>query len=332
MISKVGRPWLVLLIFFCGAAHAVEAQGEACSGLVELCGQQDSVLTLSSAFDLPSAATLAGQFEADYVQVVQFHTTYFNQFASPSESVTVSFQNPQCGGTLVARVFQPNPFDPCNAAEYVPASDLWSISTDTALTSYPLFQNTDYVLLIGSATGSCSVLSTLDGLAMSIDACCATTMDFGETATVNVWGSDPALGYEWTPSEQVEMAGNQEALLSPYETTTFEVTAYLEGCEYSDAVLIAVGAPVDVPNAFTPNNDADNDQWEIGGLSQFPFSTIEVFDRWGQKVYRSVSYPKPWEGKHGGRDVPEGTYYYVINLNVPNANLLPITGYVAVIR
>ena len=33
-----------------------------------------------------------------------------------------------------------------------------------------------------------------------------------------------------------------------------------------------------------------------------------------------------------GRAVPAGTYYYVINLNEPNANLAPITGHVAVIR
>ena len=87
-----------------------------------------------------------------------------------------------------------------------------------------------------------------------------------------------------------------------------------------------------MPNAFSPNNDASNDTWNIYGLSQFPTSTIEVFDRWGQSVFRSVSYPNPWAGKNRGVDVPAGTYYYVIHLNEPNANLAPVTGHVAVIR
>lgn len=128
------------------------------------------------------------------------------------------------------------------------------------------------------------------------------------------------------------MVDNQLATLSPYETTTFEVAGFVEGCAYSDAVLVAVGSPIEVPNAFSPNADNFNDTWDIFGLAQFDFSTIEVFDRWGQSVFRSVSYPNPWGGKFRGTDVPAGTYYYVIQLNEPNANLAPITGHVAVIR
>ena len=110
------------------------------------------------------------------------------------------------------------------------------------------------------------------------------------------------------------------------------MTGFVEGCSYTDAVLVAVGSPIEVPNAFSPNNDDFNDTFDIYGLSQFEFSTIEIFDRWGQSVFRSVSYPNPWDGTFRGRAVPAGTYYYVINLNEPNANLAPITGHVAVIR
>ena len=82
----------------------------------------------------------------------------------------------------------------------------------------------------------------------------------------------------------------------------------MEGCSYTDAVLVAVGSPIEVPNAFSPNNDAFNDTFDIYGLSQFEFSTIEIFDRWGQSVFRSVSYPNPWDGTFRGRAVPAGTY------------------------
>ncbi|MED5317838.1 MAG: gliding motility-associated C-terminal domain-containing protein, partial [Bacteroidota bacterium] len=266
------------------------------------------------------------------VQVIHFHTTFFGQFAEPSEPAKVVLSALSCEAPLVARVFQPNPLDECNAEEFAIASELWTVSTDTILTTALLLQNTDYVLLLGSSAADCAVDVRLEGLAMSIDACCTSSIDYGESTTVDVLGSDPDLGFDWTPLELAQMVDNQLAELSPFETTTFEVTGYIQGCSYTDAVLVAVGSPIEVPNAFSPNNDASNDTWNIYGLSQFPTSTIEVFDRWGQSVFRSVSYPNPWAGKNRGVDVPAGTYYYVIHLNEPNANLAPVTGHVAVIR
>lgn len=306
------------------------AQSAACDDALDLCGQSDTTAVMASPLDLPGSASLAGVFDASRVQVIHFHTTFFGQFADPSEPAQVVLSGLGC--EVVARVFQSNPLDVCNAQEFVPASALWTASSDTTLTTEPLFQNTDYVLLLGAAGSGCEVDVRLDGLAMSIDACCTSSIDYGETTTVEVLGSNPELGFSWMPEELAQMVDNQLAELSPYETTTFEVTGYIEGCEYSDAVLVAVGSPIEVPNAFSPNNDASNDTWNIYGLSQFPTSTIEVFDRWGQSVYRSVSYPNPWAGKHRGVDVPAGTYYYVIHLNEPNANLAPVTGHVAVIR
>lgn len=313
-------------------ATSAMAQSSACDNAMEICGQADTTLTTSAAMDLPGSDALAGAFDANRVQVVKFHTTFFQQFAEPTEAVHVVLSNLSCSTPIQATVFQPNPFDLCNAAEYVALSDSWEVLSDTTLISYPLYQNSDYVVLVGSSAANCTADIRLEGLAVSIDACCATTVDYGETAEVEVLGSDPELGFDWSPEELAEMADNQLAVLSPYETTTFEVTGYVEGCAYSDAVLVAVGSPVDVPNAFSPNNDSFNDTWDIYGLSQFPTSTIEVFDRWGQSVFRSVSYPNPWQGKYRGVDVPAGTYYYVIHLNEPNANLAPLTGHVAIIR
>lgn len=317
---------------FLGASIASVAQGQACSNALDLCGQTDTTAVLGSPLDLPGSAALAGVFDASRVQVIHFHTTFFGQFAEPSEPAKVVLSALSCEAPLVARVFQPNPLDECNAEEFAVASELWTVSTDTILTTALLLQNTDYVLLLGSSAPDCAVDVRLEGLAMSIDACCTSSIDYAESTTVEVLGSDPNLGFDWTPLELAQMVDNQLAELSPFETTTFEVMGYIQGCSYTDAVLVAVGSPIEVPNAFSPNNDASNDTWNIYGLSQFPTSTIEVFDRWGQSVFRSVSYPNPWAGKNRGVDVPAGTYYYVIHLNEPNANLAPVTGHVAVIR
>ena len=106
----------------------------------------------------------------------------------------------------------------------------------------------------------------------------------------------------------------------------------MEQCEYSDNVLVVVGTDVDVPNAFSPNGDSYNDTWKITGLPSYTRSLTTLYDRWGQEVFRSIGYPFAWDGKMQGKDVPAGTYYYVIELNVPGVNLEPIVGNVAIIR
>ena len=318
---------IAALVLWC-ASLSTQAQ-TACNNLIDLCGQVDSTVTLSSAMDLDNVAALTGSFAATSVQVIRFHTTYLDP---AGQGLEVHLSNSQCAPFFQARVFQPDPFNPCDAGAYVSVSDLMTTNEDTVLYTAPLYINTDYILLVGSNASGCALDVRLEGRSVSIDACCAAAIDYGETVNVEVKGSDPALGFVWTPEELAQMVDNQLATLSPYETTTFEVTGFVEGCSYTDAVLVAVGSPIEVPNAFSPNNDAFNDTFDIYGLSQFEFSTIEIFDRWGQSIFRSVSYPNPWDGTFRGRAVPAGTYYYVINLNEPNANLAPITGHVAVIR
>lgn len=68
-----------------------------------------------------------------------------------------------------------------------------------------------------------------------------------------------------------------------------------------------------IPNTFTPNGDGKNDTWNIKDLSNYPRSTVDVFSRWGQKVFSSIGYPIPWDGTYKGTALPSGTYYYIID-------------------
>jgi len=83
--------------------------------------------------------------------------------------------------------------------------------------------------------------------------------------------------------------------------------------------------PVKVPNAFSPNGDGINDTWEIRNLSAYQTSTIEIFNRYGQRVFFSRGYGKPWDG--GG--LPLGVYYYVIDLKDGSGRL---AGYVTILK
>jgi gliding motility-associated-like protein len=84
-----------------------------------------------------------------------------------------------------------------------------------------------------------------------------------------------------------------------------------------------------VPNAFSPNGDGINDTWVIEYLETYPGAVIEVFNRYGQVVFRSVGYDKPWDGTYKGQQLPTGTYYYIIN---PKNGREQMNGWVVIIR
>jgi gliding motility-associated-like protein len=71
-----------------------------------------------------------------------------------------------------------------------------------------------------------------------------------------------------------------------------------------------------IPAGFSPNNDGVNDYFVIENTTGKKLS-VEIFNRWGNRVYRSSDYQNNWngittEGIHVGDQVPSGTYYYVV--------------------
>jgi gliding motility-associated-like protein len=40
---------------------------------------------------------------------------------------------------------------------------------------------------------------------------------------------------------------------------------------------------------------------------------VEIYDRWGEKVFSSVGYENKWDGTRNNETLPAGTYYFVID-------------------
>ncbi|WP_299108978.1 gliding motility-associated C-terminal domain-containing protein [uncultured Tenacibaculum sp.] len=73
---------------------------------------------------------------------------------------------------------------------------------------------------------------------------------------------------------------------------------------------------------FSPNGDGVNDTWVIENINNYPNSKIEIFNRWGEKMYQVNNYQNDWDAKsnqRGGSNekLPVGSYLYIINLNEP---------------
>jgi gliding motility-associated-like protein len=102
------------------------------------------------------------------------------------------------------------------------------------------------------------------------------------------------------------------------KTTDFYLTRHHADCEsVRTKVTETVVAEINIPNAFTPNNDGINDNWNLAGIEKFPGANVSVFTRAGQLVFHSTNYPTAFNGNYGGSQLPGGVYYYVIDVKQP---------------
>lgn len=80
-----------------------------------------------------------------------------------------------------------------------------------------------------------------------------------------------------------------------------------------------------VYNAISPNGDGLNDTFVIKGIEKYPDNTVEIFNRWGVKVYEAKGYNESnvmFAGYSDGRGtvnrgekLPTGTYFYILKYN-----------------
>ncbi len=84
-------------------------------------------------------------------------------------------------------------------------------------------------------------------------------------------------------------------------------------------------------NGISPNDDGANDTWTIAGIEQYPGNTVRVFNRWGNLVFERQGYTNndPWGGRWNDRDLPDGTYYYLIELG---GDAGKASGYLQILR
>ena len=84
-----------------------------------------------------------------------------------------------------------------------------------------------------------------------------------------------------------------------------------------DTALVILDVTTDfecfIPNALSPNGDGINDELNIRCVHEYPNAKIQIFSRWGTLVYEGA--PRGFNGQFRGQDLPDGTYFYVLELN-----------------
>jgi len=156
------------------------------------------------------------------------------------------------------------------------------------------------------------------------------------TENILLDAGDDGFTYEWSTgdiTQTVRIFGTEAPITVSVEVIT------MEGCSASDTIFIDLEEDMRliVPTVFTPNDDGINDTWIITDndgqelFVNYPGAVVEVFNRWGEIVFRSQpGYPTPWDGTYRGRPLQMDSYHYVITLNEPGAR--DITGNITIVR
>jgi gliding motility-associated-like protein len=156
----------------------------------------------------------------------------------------------------------------------------------------------------------------------------------GESAQLH---ADGGVNYQWTPATNIDNASFSDPTVTPDFSTDYIVTITDQyGCSATATVKVSVMCDsIDAPNGFSPNNDGINDYFNIKGIEDFDGNVVFIYNRWGSLVFKQKNYDNKWDGKCNvsgalmGQDLPEGTYYFLIDLNNEGK---PLSGYVVLKR
>ena len=134
--------------------------------------------------------------------------------------------------------------------------------------------------------------------------------------------TESSINAVWSPDYNITCTACDNPVATPDTSTTYYVvTERKDGCKNIDTIHIEVIPSLDqvdlfIPNLITPNGDGSNDNWIIRALEQFPDNEVVVLNRWGDQLFVKKPYDNSFNGTLWGKELPEGTYYYLVKIHV----------------
>jgi trimeric autotransporter adhesin len=141
---------------------------------------------------------------------------------------------------------------------------------------------------------------------------------------------DPTTAtYKWTNAAGTTIGTNSSTLVVTQSGIYNCEITNAEGCSF-DEDFNANSISCTIQKGISPKGvnggDGDNDYFDLTALN---VTSLEIFNRYGLKVYSKDDYKKEWFGQSdNGNELPDGTYYYVIKLTDGD----PKTGWVYINR
>ena len=152
----------------------------------------------------------------------------------------------------------------------------------------------------------------------------------GGTVLIDANATASEVTYNWVPSLYLNSNAVMQPLCTPVNDITYTISVSgIGGCSAMDTVHIKILPRPYVPNAFSPNNDGLNDTWQIKYLDTYQDCEVDIFNRFGQHIFHSLGYKKPWDGTFNGMPQSPGVYAYIIRTKKLNKQF---SGTVMIVR
>lgn len=136
------------------------------------------------------------------------------------------------------------------------------------------------------------------------------------------------LTWLWSPPIGLSCTNCATPTLTPLSKNRYHLTVTDKqfGCAASDSFFVNIipCTKVYIPNAFSPNDDNNNDVFTAYGSDCAKgIKKMSIFNRWGSLVYNVEnaalgSAAQGWNGKYNGKALPMGVYVYVIEIEYGN--------------
>lgn len=155
---------------------------------------------------------------------------------------------------------------------------------------------------------------------------------YGDSVRLHASG---AAMYTWSPVGPLDTATKPDPLARPLQATTFSVIGIAaNGCRDTGYVHIDIdySMPFFLPNAFSPNGDGINDIFEPRGLTYQKVTRFSIYNRHGQELFRISAAGGGWDGTHNGSPCDMGTYFYLLDLALPDGTVKQYKGDVTLLR
>jgi gliding motility-associated-like protein len=140
--------------------------------------------------------------------------------------------------------------------------------------------------------------------------------------------ANPSGSYTWSN-------GTTDAYTQISEAGTYSVTTQNQCGTYHDSVTITVqncDCDLFIPNAFSPNGDGRNDVYGIQLACITSSYVMQIYNRYGQRIFHSTSQNGSWDGTFNGQLVDAGTYFYYLKFKTPLGKFIERKGDIIVIR
>ncbi len=160
----------------------------------------------------------------------------------------------------------------------------------------------------GTITTIIKKLENVLQLSFTIDSATCIGLGLDGAIRTNIINGVPPYTYSWLPTkdsaEFISKIG--------YGTYSLTVVDYF-GCSVTQEINFPPVACCNLalPNAFTPNADDVNDRFKPFGPADYSIEQFEIFDRWGNKVFKTINKQDFWDGKYKGNLLDMDTFFYI---------------------